>query len=42
MWTNCGIYTAPVEPTRAVHSLEHGAVWLTYRRSTMKNARLRG
>lgn len=31
VWTNCGIYTTPVEPTRAVHSLEHGAVWLTYR-----------
>lgn len=31
VWTNCGIYTAPVEPTRAVHSLEHGAVWLSYR-----------
>lgn len=30
-WTNCGIYTTPVEPARAVHSLEHGAVWLTYR-----------
>ncbi|MEW1983873.1 MULTISPECIES: DUF3105 domain-containing protein [Pseudarthrobacter] len=31
VWTNCGIYTDPVEQTRAVHSLEHGAVWLTYR-----------
>ncbi|WP_144662976.1 DUF3105 domain-containing protein [Paenarthrobacter nicotinovorans] len=31
VWTNCGIYTVPVEQTRAVHSLEHGAVWLTYR-----------
>jgi hypothetical protein len=31
MWTNCGIYTVPVDQTRAVHSLEHGAVWLTYR-----------
>lgn len=31
VWTNCGIYTAPVEQARAVHSLEHGAVWLTYR-----------
>ena len=31
VWTNCGIYTTPVEQTRAVHSLEHGAVWLTYR-----------
>ncbi|WP_236783074.1 DUF3105 domain-containing protein [Arthrobacter sp. QXT-31] len=31
VWTNCGIYTTPVEATRAVHSLEHGAVWLSYR-----------
>lgn len=29
-WTNCGIYTEPVSEQRAVHSLEHGAVWLTY------------
>lgn len=29
-WTNCGVYDAPVEETRAVHSMEHGAVWLTY------------
>lgn len=29
-WTNCGIYTRPVEQMRAVHSMEHGAVWITY------------
>ncbi|WP_427016549.1 DUF3105 domain-containing protein [Pseudarthrobacter sp. P1] len=30
-WTNCGIYTDPVNEDRAVHSLEHGAVWITYK-----------
>lgn len=29
-WLNCGIYTEPVEAKNAIHSLEHGAVWLTY------------
>ncbi len=28
---NCGIYDTPVPDERAVHSMEHGAVWLTYR-----------
>ena len=30
-WQNCGIYDQPVELGNALHSLEHGAVWLTYR-----------
>ena len=29
-WQNCGIYDTPIDDGLAVHSLEHGAVWLTY------------
>ncbi len=30
VWQNCGYYDKPVRDENAVHSLEHGAVWVTY------------
>ena len=31
IWLNCGSYTGAVPEMSVVHSLEHGAVWITYR-----------
>lgn len=31
VWMNAGVYTLPVPAARAVHNLEHGAIWITYR-----------
>lgn len=31
VWLNCATYGEPVPKENAVHSMEHGAVWVTYR-----------
>jgi hypothetical protein len=30
VWQNCGIYDEAIDAANAVHSMEHGAVWITY------------
>lgn len=37
VWLNCGYYDTEVDSEFAVHSLEHGAVWITYNPNIAKD-----
>ena len=31
LWQNCGAYEKPIKDRHAVHSMDHGVVWITHR-----------
>lgn len=37
VWQNCGVYDTVLETKHVIHSLEHGAVWVTYNPSLSEN-----
>lgn len=36
-WTECGTYDTPVNTSMSVHSLEHGAAWISYQPTLPKD-----
>ena len=40
VWLNCAVYASQVPNENAVHSLEHGAVWITYNPSIISGSSL--
>ena len=39
-WQKCGIYASPLDPGYAVHSMEHGAIWIAYNDATISDSDL--
>ena len=37
LWQNCGFYDEPIQDRHAVHSMDHGVVWITYRPNGNEN-----
>lgn len=41
VWQNCGTYTEELREEHVVHSMEHGAVWVTYRPGSLTETQTR-
>jgi Protein of unknown function (DUF3105) len=41
VWQNCGIYDTEIRNETAVHALEHGAVWFTYKASISESDKIK-
>ena len=39
-WQNCGVFDTPLSDAHVVHSLEHGAVWITYQPAALDAAQV--
>jgi hypothetical protein len=39
-WQSCQVYTSPIANEHAVHSLEHGATWVTYNPDKLSTAQV--